>query len=349
MVSGDAANSGFVSAGLMPLNPAPRWQAQAAGGQELGLVAGNGLVVYSSTGSDVRAVNWATGAGAWVKSLGSELAAPLLLDAFGENGAIVIAPTAGGLLALDLQSGGTAWRNNSQSLLGTSLSGLTVSPDGSLYALTQGGGLSALAPSEGDLMWSQQLTPSDQYSLPPSLAGTTLLLASRNKTVRAFNISSLSMIWSRQLSENPVRPPCVAVALGLVVVASDSGAVYGLRLSNGTLAWSDKLSSQVAGLAADNAQVYATLVDGTVVAWKGANGARAWTVSAGSPISSPPLTDGNSILVNTQAGQVLYLFAATGQEMVSQRLTFSDVFYQGAVPAGGWLFVRGTKLYGVSP
>jgi outer membrane protein assembly factor BamB len=234
-------------------------------------------------------------------------------------------------------------------LLGTSLSGLTATSDGTLFALTQTGGLFALNPSDGGLMWSRQLTPSDQYSLPPSLAGTTLLLASRNKVVRAFSLSSLTMLWSRQLSENPVTPPCVAGALGLVVVASDRGTVYGLRLNNGTLAWSDRVSGQVAGLASDSAQVYAASVDGTVAAWNGASGARAWTVSAGSPISSPPLTDGNSILVNTQGGQVRYLSAATGQEMVNQRLTFNDVFFQGAAPAGGWLFVRGTNLYGVSP
>ena len=349
MASGDAANSGFVSAGLLPLNPVPRWQAQATGGQELGLVAGNGLVVYSTTGTDVQAVNWATGAIVWATSLGSELAAPLFLDASGANGAIVVAPTAGGLLALDLQSGGIAWRNTSESLLSTGLSGLTASSDGTLFGLTQSGGLFALSPADGRILLSRQLTPSDQYSLPPSLTGTTLLVASRSNVVRAFSLSSLTVLWSRHISENLVTPPCAAGALGLVVVASDRGSVYGLRLNGGTIAWSNQLSSQVAGLASDSAQIYATAVDGTVAALKGGSGARAWTVSAGSPISSPPLTDGNAILANTQGGQVRYLSAATGQEMVNQRLTFSDVFYQGAAPAGGWLFVRGTNLYGVSP
>jgi serine/threonine protein kinase/outer membrane protein assembly factor BamB len=346
---GNAANSGFVSRGLPALNPAPRWQVPTTGGQEFGLVVGSGLVVYSTNGADVNALNWATGAGVWAKSLGSELSAQLALDAFGGNQAIVVAPTTNGLLALNLQTGGTVWRNTSDSLLGASLTGLTTGPDGTLYALTHSGEVWALKPSTGKPLWSRQLAPSDEYSLPPSLAGSTLLLVSRNKVARAFSLSSGTMLWSHQMSENPVAAPCVSESLGLVVLAGDQGTVYALRLGSGILAWSDKASSQIAGLASDGARVYATSVDGKVWAWDGSSGAPIWAVSAGSPLSSPPLTDGNSVLVNTVAGQVRYLSAATGQEMVNQRLTLNDALYQDAAPAGGWLFVRGTNLYGVSP
>jgi outer membrane protein assembly factor BamB len=349
MAGGNAANSGFVSRGLAALNPAPRWQVPTIGGQELGLVVGNGLVFYSTSGVDVNALNWATGTGVWTKSLGSELSAPLTLDAFGGNQTIIVASTANGLLALNLQTGETVWRNTSDSLLGASLSGLTTGSDGMVYALTHSGGLFALRPSNGKPLWSVQLAPSDEYFLPPSLAGSNLLLVSRNKVARAFSLSSGTMLWSHQMSENPVAAPCVSESLGLVVLAGDQGTVYALRLSSGNLAWSKEVSSQIAGLASDGARVYATSVDGKVWAWDGGSGARVWAVSAGSPISSPPLTDGNYVLVNTLAGQVRYLSTANGQEVENQRLTLNDAFYQDAAPAGGWLFVRGTNLYGVSP
>ncbi len=261
---------------------------------------------------------------------------------------MVVAPTTQGLVALYLQSGETVWHNDSEGLQSAPLGGVTAATDGTLYAITRSGVLYAVD-AAGELRWSRQLTPPDEFALPPALSGTTLLITSRSNVVRAFNLNTLTQTWSRALPDNLVTPPCVSETLGLTYVGGAAGNVYALRLSGGALAWSAPSSGGVAGLAADSAQVYATTTDGNVFAWQGGTGQLAWTASAGGPVQTPPLTDGASVLVATLAGQLRYLSTGSGQEADSRRLTFKDAFYQGAAPAGGWLFLRGTSLYGVSP
>ncbi len=345
---GDARQSGFVSVGLPQLNSTPRWQVSAAGGQTFGLVAGQGLVVFSASGTDVRALDWASGTPIWNKSLGAQLAGELILDSPNGGPAMVVAPTTSGLVALYLQSGQSAWHNDSEGVQSAPLGGVTAGPDGTLYAITRNGVLYAVD-AAGELRWSRQLTPPDEFALPPALSGSTLLVTSRSKVVRAFNLNTLTQTWSRALPDNLVTPPCVSETLGLIYVGSEAGNIYALRLNGGALAWSAPSSGGVAGLAADSAQVYATTTDGNVFAWQGGTGQLAWTASAGSPLQSPPLTDGANVLVATLGGQLRYLSTASGQEVNSRRLTFNDAFYQGLAPAGGWLFLRGTSLYGVSP
>jgi outer membrane protein assembly factor BamB len=233
--------------------------------------------------------------------------------------------------------------------LSAKLGGVTTGSDGILYALTRTGWLYALTPSDGSLLWARQLPGSQEYGLPPTLVQTTLLAASQGNVARAFSLGSLSTLWSRTVADELVTPPCASESLGLAYVGTEHGAVYALRLSTGVLAWSIQTSSQVAGLARDDRHVYVTSTDGAVSAWDGATGGPVWAVTTGDRISAPPLTDGNGVLVTTQGGKVLFFAAATGQEMESRRMIFADAFSQGAAPAGGWLFLRGSNLYGVGP
>jgi outer membrane protein assembly factor BamB len=168
--------------------------------------------------------------------------------------------------------------------------------------------------------------------------------------VQALDLNnSLTGLWSQTLGENLVTPPCASEALGLVYVGGDRGSLYALRLDSGQTAWSAQMPSQVVGLANDGGQVYATSIDGTLSAWDGATGDPAWAVSVGSLLRSPPLTDGAQVMVTTLGGQVRFFLTATGQELDNQRMILNDPFYQGGAPAGGWLFLRGSNLYGVSP
>jgi serine/threonine protein kinase/outer membrane protein assembly factor BamB len=350
MASGDAASSGYVSGGLPSFAFTLRWQVPAAGGTDFGLVVGKGLVIYSTTGTDVRAVNWATGATVWTRALGAELAGNLLLGTVSGDQAIVVAPTTAGVLALSVENGTIAWRNTtSDGLVHAALGGLTAGSDGTLYAVTHTGWLYTLNPANGKLLRSRQLPSADEYSLPPSLAGGTVTVASPNRVVQAFTLNSLTSLWSQTLDENLNTPPCASEALGLAYIGGDLGSLYALRLDSGQTAWSAQTPSQVVGLANDGGQVYATSSDGTLSAWDGATGAPVWAVSAGGPLRSPPLTDGAQVMVTTLGGQVRFFSTATGQELDNQRMLLNDPFYQGAAPAGGWLFLRGSSLYGVSP
>jgi outer membrane protein assembly factor BamB len=154
------------------------------------------------------------------------------------------------------------------------------------------------------------------------------------------------------LPSHATTPPVVLEDAGLLFVGEQDGTVQAFTLATGGEVWSWHDGSTVVGLASEGLQVYIALASGQVMALDPWDGDEIWRVNVGGTISAPPLTDGSLVLVTTDAGQIRYLMAATGEEVVDMSLSVGEPILTAPAPAGGWLFVpsdSGISAFGTAP
>ncbi|MCI0575686.1 MAG: serine/threonine-protein kinase [Chloroflexi bacterium] len=352
LAGGDAGHTNFVYEGLPVYHSQPRWFRSLRANSGQGLIVGGGAVFFgvdNETGSALRALEWSTGLRAWDLPLTTTLSSPPALYAAADPALIYLATTNQELMAFSLADLSLVWYHGPETLQGTIYGGAIPAPDGLLYTATDSGWLHALDPLTGELYWSLDLHETDIFGLPPSAGGAAVFLAGVDQTVSAVNSATLAISWTVETIGVPTTAPMVVEAAGQVIVGTNQGWVHAYGMADGAWAWAGLASDDVAGLATDGVQVYATTADGVVYAWDMA-GTELWRSSAGSAVSAAPLTDGTSVLVATQNGDILYLEAASGAEVVEWRISLGDPISIAPAPAGYWLFVRGaTNVYGVGP
>jgi outer membrane protein assembly factor BamB len=156
-------------------------------------------------------------------------------------------------------------------------------------------------------------------------------------------------MWKADTLGSVTTPPNVAEGVGVLFVGTDQGWVHAFGMGDGGEWWRAQASGKIVGLANDGGRLYATSADGNVYAWEMGSGASIWVLNTGSELGAAPLTDGGSVLVGTTAGEIRYIEASGGQELTDLKLTLHDAIYYTPAPAGGWLFVQASKVYGIGP
>jgi len=306
-------------------------------------------VVFGADGGIVRALDWADGRPAWDMSLGGNAIIGAL--AIYADGGLVFAATDGGeLYGLNLSDGSVVWIKSTDELQGKIYGGVTVA-GGVVYAATDAGRLHALNAVTGEVIWSLDLTQTGVFYSAPGVTGADIYLSGAAQAVYKINPATLQTEWAAATFGAPTTPPVAAdEGLGLIFVGTNQNTVHAFSAIDGTEVWRGQTSNSVVGLATDGVSVvYATAADGTVYGWNGATGEALWpAVNTGSGVTAP-LADANYVLVGTQAGDVLYINAVNGAEEASLRLSLGDPILYPLTPAGGWLFVRGTSIYGLGP
>jgi serine/threonine-protein kinase len=346
--AGNPAQTGFVAEGLPSLDPEPRWYRRETD-PHTGVAVGGGVVVYGVQGGILRALDWTNGELAWEVTLGGNIpSAPVIQPSLGQ---VYAATDAGEIYSFGLD-GEWRWMRPSAEMSGVAWGGVTVAPDGSLNVATDRGWIHALDPAEGDLSGSADLTAMDVFVRRPAVIGSFVLAAGAGGSLQALDRASLNRAWTTWLPSHATTPPVVLEDAGLLFVGEQDGTVQAFTLATGGEIWSWHDGSTVVGLASEGRHVYVALASGEVAALNPEDGDEVWRTTVGGSISAPPLTDGSLVLVTTEAGQIRYLLADTGEEVPAMTLSVNEPILSAPAPAGGWLFVpsdSGISAFGTAP
>lgn len=349
MPTGDATQSGFIASELGRLKSSPRWahDPQSKGGT--GLVIGNGLVISGMGGGKARALDWATGDIYWETPLGANIAgAPVLY--LGEEKALALVPTEDNELhALNLEDGKIVWRKTGAELQGKVVGSMTVTGDGTLYAATDSGWIHAFHSLTGETYWSFRLSPPDRFLTAPAVTNVAIFLAGANRSVYAIDPATRAKAWASKTLGAPTTPPSAVEGLGVILVGTEQGWVQVFSMIAGKQVWAKQASGAIIGPANDGTRVYATSTGGNVYAWNLSAGEEAWVLKMDSALSTAPLTGGKRVIVGMKSGEVRFIDVTSGQEAADFRLKLDAAAVYTPSPAGGWLFVRSSKIYGLGP
>jgi outer membrane protein assembly factor BamB/predicted Ser/Thr protein kinase len=357
MVSGDSLYSGRVWAGFPALNTEVVWSRPPIGelGGRTAMVAGGGFVFFATNGGFVRALNWTTGLPqpGWRTQLDAEVTGEPVLYGDESHFRLLVALESGGLAGLEASGGELVWQRSAEELNG-SVNALTLA-DGRAYAATGNGWLNVVNPVDGET-FGFDLSATDGFYGAPAISEGIAYLTGYRQAVYAVSVETGQVLWAGEVRGNPSTPPSVSPGSGRLFVGTDEGFVHALWLASGNPAWPPtRASSRIAGLAYDEARVYAVAEEGQVYAWWIETGELAWAVNLGAPLYAAPLTDGGLLAVVTpyvdgkSNGDVRFLRVSDGGEETSLRLTTYDGGYHPPAFAGGWLFVPGWAMYAFGP
>ncbi|MCU0494909.1 MAG: serine/threonine-protein kinase [Chloroflexaceae bacterium] len=345
---GNAAQTGQSNGDIQLPAAEPRWSRNQRTGQFSSMVAGGGLLVFSLNNQVARAINWENGQVVWESNLEGWNVGPPAFYADEQKALVVFPIVDRGLHAFDLSTGTSRWLTPEGSWDGANNGGITVGENGRLYAATDSGWLYAVQSDDGQIAWSRRVSEAGPFPSAPAYASGRLFLAGPEETLYALNADNGETIWTARTAGSLRVRPMLAEGLGLVLVGTEQGRVQAFSAEDGAPRWAASANGGIAGMAHDGERVYATTYGGTVYAWQASNGELLWSFSTESVISAAPVTDGNVVVISTQAGEVRFINVVDGSE-TGNRLTFQAPLYETPVPAGGWLFVQAGQIYGFSP
>lgn len=346
MTGGNVQQTNFVNEGLGQLTGI-RWYRTPLTSEGSELVVGAGTILFNRAGV-VRALEWGNGLTLWEVSVSATVIGPPALF-LGEANLVLVATDTGELVALNLADGSEAWRVGNDIIQGLIYSGVTVNTDGVIYAVTDTGWFHAIDAYTGTVYWTFHTGLADGFIHHPTVGSIGFYLAGVNQALYAYYAETLELAWIAETLGIATTPPLVVENLGLVLAGTDQGWINAFAADTGGRAAALQVSSSVVGLATDGNMIYATVTDGNVYAWDGFSSEPIWVLNSGAPLHVAPLTDGTIVVVGTEAGDILFIEAATGLEIVEYRLSLGDPILFTPTPAGRWLFVRAGNLYGISP
>jgi outer membrane assembly lipoprotein YfgL len=310
-------------------------------------VSGNTVVLAGLDGT-VAAVDASNGRDQWRTSLGTALA-----TGAGSDGRLAAVITRNNeVVALD--AGKEIWRSKlpAQSFTAPLVAG------GRVFALAADRSVTALDGATGRKLWVQQ-RPGEPLVLKQSgtllAVGDTLVTGLSGRLV-GINPNNGNIRWEAPIASprgtNDVERLVDLVGrtsrMGEVVCARAFQAAVGcVNTARGTLAWT-KSANGSEGLAGDDRLVFGTETDGKVLAWRRADGERAWVVDRLQYRTlSAPLAVGRSVVFGDNSGNVHFLSREDGSAL-NRLVTDSSGVAAGPVLAGDTLVVvtRNGGVYG---
>lgn len=310
--------------------------------QRVAVAASNGTVVVLDT---------STGADIWRFSLGSPLSAGVGYD--GQRVAVITL----GNEVVALESGREIWR---QRLNAVSLTAPLVA-GGRVFVLGADRTVSAFDGQSGRRLWQQQRSGEALVLRQAGVllaVGDTLVVGLSGKLV-GLNPLNGSVRWEAAIA-SPRGVNDIERLVDLVAGVSREGAVICARAfqaavgcadaARGTVLWA-KPATGATGVRGDRDFIFGAEADGTVVAWRRADGERAWTQellryrNLGAPLAA-----GRSVVVGDGAGLVHFLSREDGSPM-ARVSTDGTAIVAAPVLAGNTLVVvtRGGGVFGFRP
>lgn len=313
-------------------------------------VVGSTVTVASSSGT-LQAFDSRTGAELWRTDVATTLAAGVGSDAVfsavvSRNNELIV-----------LESGKEAWR---QKLAAQSFTAPLVAGE-RVFVLLADRSVSAFDAKSGRKLWTQQ-RPGDALVLRQAgvlqAVGDTLVVGLSGR-LTGMSPQDGSIRW-----EAPIASPrgtneierLVDLVAGLsrdgtVVCARAFQAAIGcVNAARGNLIWSRPASGSV-GLSGDDKFVYGTEGDGKVVAWRRADGERAWVSELLRYRGlTAPLAIGRSVAIGDGTGLVHFLSREDGAPL-NRLPTDGSAIVAAPVLAGGTLVVvtRNGGVFGFKP
>jgi len=329
------------------------WTAQVGDTQGLALdvrVVGHQVLLASAAG-EVVALDARTGGDVWRARLGVPLASGV-----GSDGRWAAVTTKSGEVVV-LDGGREVWRKplSAQAYTAPLVAGQRV------FTLAADRSVSAFDAATGRQLWRQQ-RPGEPLILRQGgvlmAVGDTLVVGLSGRLV-GFNPDNGSVRWEAPLASprgtNDVERLVEIVGrtsrVGDSVCARAYQATVGcIDASRGSVAWTQQASGGE-GIDGDETMLFGTEGNGTVVAWRRADGSRAWTSDRLQWRKlSAPLLLGRSVVVGDETGLV-HLLSREDAAPLNRLPTDGSPIVAAPVAAGDTLVVVTRKggVYGFRP
>ncbi len=322
------------------------WKASAGEGAPklrlgLSLAVSDDAVYAANHDGVVTAFNKANGRRLW--STATKL--PLTGGPGVGDGLVVAGASHGRLVALDAATGAIKWN----SYINSEVLSAPVIARGFVVLRTVDGRVAAFSASDGSALWSaEQQVPrlSLRGTSRPLIAGDLVLVGFDNGRVQALQLNDGATAWDVNLAPAGGKTELerlndidtvMKVQGDYLYVVTFQGKVASLDLSSGDVKWSRDESSY-SGLAVDDAGVYVTTADGSVVK-QTLDGIEAWNSKALAwrKLSPPELISG-LVAVADFEGYVHFLDRETGKEAARSR-PLSERVSADPVVSDGVLYV----------
>ena len=308
-------------------------------------------VAVAASNGTVAVLDASTGADIWRFSLGSPLSAGIGYD--GQRAAVV---TLGNEVVV-LEAGRETWR---QRLNAVSLTAPLVA-GGRVFVLGADRTVSAFDGQSGRRLWQQQRSGEALVLRQAGVlmaVGDTLVVGLSGKLV-GLNPLNGSVRWEAAIA-SPRGVNDIERLVDLVAGVSREGTVICARAfqaavgcadaARGTVLWT-KPATGATGVRGDRDFIFGAEADGTVVAWRRADGERAWTQellryrNLGTPLAA-----GRSVVVGDGTGLLHFLSREDGSRM-ARVSTDGTAIVAAPVLAGNTLVVvtRGGGVFGFRP
>lgn len=192
------------------------------------VVSADGSVVYCGGGSNLWAINTATGTRKWSYSLGVGMTSSAALSPDGST--VYLGAYDGNLYAVTADTGSLVWQVQVGFKNAVTSASPAIGPDGTIYLGSNYGSLYAIT-SDGNQKWifeskADLTSDRDIRSSVAINADGTVILASYDGYVHAINSSTGTEKWRYLLPGKNYASPAIA-ADGTIVTATMSGIVYG--------------------------------------------------------------------------------------------------------------------------
>ncbi len=308
-------------------------------------------VAVAASNGTVAVLDASTGADIWRFSLGSPLSAGIGYD--GQRAAVV---TLGNEVVV-LEAGRETWR---QRLNAVSLTAPLVA-GGRVFVLGADRTVSAFDGQSGRRLWQQQRSGEALVLRQAGVlmaVGDTLVVGLSGKLV-GLNPLNGSVRWEAAIA-SPRGVNDIERLVDLVAGVSREGTVICARAfqaavgcadaARGTVLWT-KPATGATGVRGDRDFIFGAEADGTVVAWRRADGERAWIQellryrNLGTPLAA-----GRSVVVGDGTGLLHFLSREDGSPM-ARVSTDGTAIVAAPVLAGNTLVVvtRGGGVFGFRP
>jgi len=308
-------------------------------------------VAVAASNGTVAVLDASNGADVWRLSLGNPLSAGVGYD--GQRAAVITL----GNEVVALEGGREIWR---QRLNAVSLTAPLVA-GGRVFVLGADRTVSAFDGQSGRRLWQQQRTGEALVLRQAGVllaVGDTLVVGLSGKLV-GLNPLNGSVRWEAAIA-SPRGVNDIERLVDLVAGVSREGSVICTRAfqaavgcvdaARGTVLWT-KPATGATGVRGDRDFIFGAEADGTVVAWRRADGERAWAQEIlryrhlGAPLAA-----GRSVVVGDGTGLVHFLSREDGSPM-ARVSTDGTAIVAAPVLAGNTLVVvtRGGGVFGFRP
>lgn len=308
-------------------------------------------VALASADGSVAVLDASTGAETWRASVGTPLAAGV-----GHDGRLASVITRNNEL-VTLESGRELWR---QQLAAQSYTAPFVA-GGRVFVLAADRSVSAYDGQSGRRLWNQQRPGEALILRQPGVllaVGDTLVVGISGKLL-GLNPLNGSVRWEAPIASprgtNDVERLVDLVGpanrqLNVVCARAFQAAVGCVDTSRGSLLWA-KPGSGAVGVSGDDRYVFGVEADSTLVAWRRADGERAWTVEQLRYRKlGAPLVIGRSVVVGDGDGTLHFLSRENGSPLTRISTDGSPIM-AAPVLAGNTLVVvtRKGNIFGFRP
>ncbi|MHB9036411.1 MAG: outer membrane protein assembly factor BamB family protein [Armatimonadota bacterium] len=290
-------------------------------------------VCYFASGSNVYAIDMATGSKKWQYPADQPLAGSIKGTPAVYNGNVYFTSVDGNMYCVDAQSGVFQWAFQTRGPIRCS----PAIDDGTIFIAADDNSVYAIDADTGDSAWSSPVTARDDFAQGLAVGSGIIVVACMDGNLYGINQSSGKPKWKFRLSQAPVRTsPIISNSLAIMAIGD---AVYGLPVRSGQLKWLINLPSEAAATPASSGQdIYIPCRDKKLYAYTltGRQPALKWTepVDLGAtPMSSPIIADDTLYIASSKGvvaaystvdGSLKWRYIAAPSQVNTPGVSFTD-------------------------